>query len=77
MADDRHGHTHESFGQTLGALGPGGTASLEFDEYTRLFGKEPTEDELEGQRAGGAFAAKHGCAAEVDHAKKRVWFRKR
>ena len=74
---DRAGHTHDSFGQMLGALGPGGTATLDFDDYRRLFGADPTEDELESQRAAGGFAAKHDCDHRVDHASRRVHFIKR
>jgi hypothetical protein len=48
MADERH--THESLADVLGALGPGGTAAIRFEDHERLFGHQPTEDEMEGQR---------------------------
>jgi hypothetical protein len=77
MNDNSGEHTHKSLGDVLGALGPGGMTAIRFDDYKRLFGAEPTEDELEGQRAAGSFAAKHGCEHEVDHPKRQVWFRKK
>jgi hypothetical protein len=73
MADDRH--THESFSEVLGALGPGGTAAIRFDDYERLFGHQPTEDENEGARAH-RFAKDLGCTQKVDHGNKQVVFRK-
>jgi hypothetical protein len=71
------GYTHENFSHTLAALGPGGTAGIGFEDYERLFGVQPSEDELEGQRAAGEFADTHGCDHNVDHAARRVWFTKR
>ena len=77
MADKAgDGHTRETLASTLGALGPGGIASIGFEDYSRVFGLEPTGDELEGQRAA-SFATKHGCDHKVDHAKRRVFFTKR
>lgn len=74
MSNDGERHTHKSLGETLGALGPGGMAAIRFDDYTRLFGKDPTEEELETQREAAAFAAKHGCQHEVDHRSRIVKF---
>jgi hypothetical protein len=71
------GYTHQNLSQTLAALGPGGTAGIGFEDYERLFGKQPSEDELEGQRAAGKFANDHGCDHTVDHGKRQVWFTKR
>lgn len=72
MADE---HTHKSLSDVLGALGPGGRATISFDEYSRLFGHEPTEDEIEGERAH-RFAKDNGCRQELDSAAKRVSFLK-
>jgi hypothetical protein len=74
MADD-DGHTHQSFSEVLGALGPGGTTAIRFEDYERIFGHEPTEDEIEGARAA-RFASDHGCSQTVDHGKGQVVFRK-
>jgi hypothetical protein len=71
------GYSHENLSQTLAALGPGGTAGIGFEDYERLFGVQPTEDELEGRRAAGEFAETHDCDHTIDHTKKRVWFTKR
>ena len=68
------GHTHKSLSETLGALAPGGMAAIGFDDYKRLFGSEPTEDQIEGERAGKAFADKHGVEHEVDHRSRIVKF---
>lgn len=76
MADnDGDGHTHESLANALGALGPGGTAAIRFEDYSRLFGHEPTEDELESERVR-RFARDAGCTHEVDHDNQRVVFRR-
>ena len=75
MAGDDEGHTHKSFSEVLGALGPGGTASMDFEDHDRLFGHPPTEDEIEGQRAH-RFAKDNNAKLEVDHGKKRVLFRR-
>ena len=74
---DGDGHTHQSLADALGALGPGGTAAIGFEDYARLFGKEPTEDQLESKREAERFAALHGCEPSVDHAAKKVWFKKK
>jgi hypothetical protein len=74
MADDQ-GRTHKSFSEVLGALGPGGTAAIRFEDYERLFGHQPTEDEIEGVRAH-QFAKDFGCTQTVDHGRKQVVFRK-
>lgn len=71
------GYTHENLSQTLAALGPGGRAGIGFEDYERLFGHQPSEDELEGERAGKAFASKYDCDHKVDHAKRHVWFTRR
>jgi len=71
------GHTHKSLADTLGALGPGGTAAIGFNDYVRLFGAQPTGEQLESQREADRFAALHGCEHRVDHAAKRVWFTKK
>ena len=76
MSDNR-GHTRETLSERLGALGPGGMAAVGFEDYKRLFGNEPREDELEGERAGKAFATNHGCDHEVDHSSRLVKFFKR
>ena len=77
MADKAgDGHTRETLASTLGALGPGGIASIGFEDYSRLFGSDPTEDQLDGQRAA-SFATKHGCEHKVDRAKRRLIFTKR
>jgi hypothetical protein len=73
--EDSEGHTRKTFSEVLGALGPGGTASMRFVDYENIFGKHPTEDEIEGQRAA-QFAKDHGCDHTVDNAEKRVLFRK-
>lgn len=75
MAGNDDGHTHESLSEVLGALGPGGTATIRFEDYERLFGHEPTEDQIEGERAH-RFAKDNGCQQSVDHGSKRVLFRK-
>lgn len=81
MADKRSnggdGYSHHDLAHTLGALGPGGMTSIGFDDYERLWGVQPTEDELEGQRAAGKFASDNGCEHRVDHAKRRVFFHKK
>jgi hypothetical protein len=77
MANDDQSHTHRSLAAALGALGPGGMATITFDDHERLFGSDPSENELEGQRAAGKFAADNGCEHGYDHAKKWVWFRKK
>jgi hypothetical protein len=71
------GHTHKTLGDMLGALGPGGMTAIGFNDYARLFGKEPTGEELESKREAERFAALHGCEHSVDHAAKRVWFKKK
>ncbi|MEJ0012670.1 MAG: hypothetical protein WDM94_08580 [Bauldia sp.] len=71
------GYTHENLSQTLAALGPGGSATIGFEDYEQLFGAQPSEDEIEGQRAAGKFADRHDCDHEIDHAKRRVLFFKR
>jgi hypothetical protein len=76
MANDADARSHHTLAATLGALGPGGTAAITFEDYTRLFGSEPSEDELEGRRVR-KFAADNACDHSVDHGKKRVWFRKK
>lgn len=73
MADEKH--TRESLADVLGALGPGGTAAIRFEDHERLFGSEPTEDEMESQRLAG-FAKEHGCTHKIDHAEKQVVFTK-
>lgn len=73
MADREH--THQSLSEVLGALGPGGRATISFDEYSRLFGHEPTEDEVEGERAH-RFAKGNDCRQAIDHSGKRVTFEK-
>jgi hypothetical protein len=78
MADnDDEPHTHKSLGDVLGALGPGGMTAIRFDDYSRLFGTEPTEDQLESKREADRFAALHGCEPSIDHAAKKVWFKKK
>lgn len=76
MAGDGENHTHKSFSEVLGALGPGGTASMDFEDHDRLFGHPPTEDEIEGQRAH-QFAKSNNAKISVDHSAKRVIFWKR
>ena len=73
MADGKH--THQSLADVLAALGPGGRATVSFDEYTGLFGHEPTEDELEGERAH-RFARSNDCRQDIDRTKKQVGFTK-
>ncbi len=78
MADDTNdpeAHSHESLSTALGALGPGGMAALRFEDYTRLFGHEPTEDEIEGERAH-RFARDNRCSQAVDHERREVIFRR-
>jgi hypothetical protein len=78
MADnDDEPHTHKSLADMLGALGPGGTATIGFNDYARLFGAEPTGEQLESKREAARFAALHGCEHRVDHAAKKVWFKKK
>jgi hypothetical protein len=73
MADEKH--THESLADVLGALGPGGTAAIRFEDHARLFGREPTEDEMESQRLA-EFARDNGCTHKIDRAEKQVVFTK-
>ena len=73
---DGDGHTHQSLGDALGALGPGGMAAIGFENYKRLFGSEPTQDELE-TRAAGKFAEKYGAVHSIDHTKRQVTFTKK
>jgi hypothetical protein len=73
MADEKH--THQSLSDVLAALGPGGRATVSFDEYTGLFGHEPTEDELEGERAH-RFAKSNDCKQVIDRTAKQVAFMK-
>jgi hypothetical protein len=76
MADnDDDGHTHESLAGVLGALGPGGMAAIRFEDYSRLFGHHPTDDEIEGDRVR-KFAKNFGCSHSVDHDTRRVVFTK-
>lgn len=74
---DNDNHTHKSLGATLGALGPGGMAAIRFEDHTRLFGSDLTEDQLESQREADRFAALHGCERSIDHSAKKVWFTKK
>ena len=73
MADGKH--THQSLADVLGALGPGGRATISFDEYSSLFGHEPTEDELEGERVH-RFLKSNDCKQDIDHTAKQVAFTK-
>jgi hypothetical protein len=73
MADEKH--TRESLAEVLGALGPGGTAAIRFDDHERLFGHQPTEDEVEGQRLA-QFAKDHGCSHKIDRTEKKIVFTK-
>ena len=73
MADGKH--THQSLADVLGALGPGGRATISFDDYSSLFGHEPTEDELEGERAH-RFAKGNDCKQVIDRTAKQVAFTK-
>jgi hypothetical protein len=73
MADEKH--THESLADVLGALGPGGTAAIRFEDHERLFGHEPTEDEMESRRLA-QFAKDNGCTHKIDRAEKQVVFTK-
>ena len=74
---DGDGHTHQSLADALGALGPGGMAAIGFENYKRLFGADPTEEQLETQREAARFAVQHGCEPSVDHTAKKVWFTKK
>jgi hypothetical protein len=73
MADEKH--TRETLAGVLGALGPGGTAAIRFEDHERLFGSEPTEDELESRRLA-QFAKDNGCTHKIDPSEKRVVFTK-
>ncbi len=77
MASRSDAYTHQNLAQTLGALGPGGTATIGFADYKGLFGCDPSDDELEGTMAAGKFAADHDCEHKVDHAKRHVLFMKK
>ena len=75
MADDQP-YQPKSFSQVLGALGPGGIATVSFDDYHTMFGHGPTEDQIEGARAA-RFASDHGCSQAFDHANRHVHFTKK
>jgi hypothetical protein len=72
-------HDRGTLASALGALGPGGTISITFDDYARMFspkGEHPHQFDEEGAREMGAFAAKHHCAHKHEPEKKLIHFMK-
>ncbi len=69
--------SRKSLAEVLGALGPGGTISIDFDDYKHAYGSAPDEPNFEGHETIADLAAKSNCVHEVDHEKRKLHFWRR